>query len=248
MNAATEKLFALAPTPQAMLTLNSTDILEIIRQVGLAPTKTKYLLGLSKMIVDEFNGEIPNTLAGLEKLPGVGRKTASVVMSQVFGEPSFAVDTHVHRLALRWGFSTHTKDADKVQADLCAAFPPLSWNKLHLQWIYFGREYCSAKMHKPSECPICSVINKEAPLESHLDDCDFTPKKKAKGIIFYADRIDELVTSPELAVLTPVLTPVVITEEQLSVSVKTEDAARKSDAAVVTSVVTRVRRKRTTKK
>jgi endonuclease-3 len=131
----------------------------MIQPVGLAPAKAKYLVGSAKMIVEEFNGQIPNSLEELTKLPGVGKKTASVVLSQVYGVPAFAVDTHVHRLANRWGLSKHT-DVNKVQADLMEIFPQEHWNKLHLQFIYFGRQFCTAKDHGFSECPMCSWVNK----------------------------------------------------------------------------------------
>ena len=184
------------------------QVQSIIQPVGLAPAKAKYLVGSAKMICDEYNGQIPNSLDELTKLPGVGKKTASVVMSQVFGIPAFAVDTHVHRLANRWGLSKHT-DVNKVQADLMEIFPQRNWNKLHLQFIYFGRQFCTAKDHNNTECPMCSWVNKAGAGTQHLPSNfdNFTPKKKSKGIVFYEDRIVELQTTPSLSYCSSPATP-----------------------------------------
>ena len=147
VNEVTKVLFKHASTPEAMAKLSPTFVQQIIQPVGLAPRKSVYIVELSKKLVETFNSKIPSTFEELESLPGVGHKTASVLMSQLFGVPSFAVDTHVHRLALRWGLTKEERNADKVQADLCKVFPESSWDNLHLQMIYFGREFCTAKDH-----------------------------------------------------------------------------------------------------
>ena len=136
------------------------DIQEIIKPCGLSPSKSKAIHGLSKILIDTYNGAVPSTLQDLESLPGVGHKTASVVMSQAFGVPAFPVDTHIHRLAYRWTLSTG-KNVTKTEEDLKRLFPRESWNKLHLQIIYFGREYCPARGHKVEECPVCSIYGRK---------------------------------------------------------------------------------------
>ncbi len=156
VNEVTPALFALADTPQKMVQQDIAKIQEIIRPCGLSPTKAKAIHRLSELLLEKHNGEVPNTLAELEQLPGVGHKTASVVMSQWFGEPMFPVDTHIFRLAARWGLSDG-KNVEKTERDLKAAFKKKIWNKLHLQIIFFGREYCPARGHIPQNCPICSV-------------------------------------------------------------------------------------------
>ena len=148
VNDVTKELFSVAPTPYEMAEMDIGEVQRIIKTVGLAPKKAQYLVGLSKMLIADHNGQVPRTYEELERLPGVGHKTASVVMSHVFGEPAIAVDTHVHRLALRWGLSKEASNVDKVQRDLCSIFPRDKWNKLHLQMIYFGREHCVAKGHE----------------------------------------------------------------------------------------------------
>jgi endonuclease-3 len=150
VNEVTKTLFSRASTPEKMIELTPQQIQAIIQPVGLAPRKAQYLYSLSKALLDKHDGKVPNTYEDLEALPGVGHKTASVIMSQCFGESSLAVDTHVHRLSLRWGLSKQEKNPDKVQADLYKVFPESSWNKAHLQMIYFGREYCTAKNHQVS--------------------------------------------------------------------------------------------------
>lgn len=130
VNEVTKELFDLADSPEKMSKLEVATIQRIIQPVGLAPKKAVYVQGLSRKIVEDFEGKVPNTYEGLESLPGVGHKTASVIMSQLFGQNSFAVDTHVHRLALRWGLSKEERNVDKVQADLCRIFPEQSWNKV----------------------------------------------------------------------------------------------------------------------
>jgi endonuclease-3 len=155
VNEVTPALFALADTPEKLAALPEDTILATIRQVGLAPQKARALSGLARMLVADYGSEVPDTFADLERLPGVGHKTASVVMAQAFGHPAFAVDTHIHRLAARWGLSDG-KNVVKTERDLKAIFPEERWNKLHLQMIYFGRQYCPARGHDPARCPICA--------------------------------------------------------------------------------------------
>ncbi len=154
VNEVTPRLFERAPTPEAMARLPEAEIRDIIRQIGLAPQKAKNLRSMSRMLA-ERGGEVPESFEELEALPGVGHKTASVVMSQAFGYPAFPVDTHIHRLAARWGLSDGSSVA-RTERDLKRAFPENLWNRLHLQIIYFGREYCPALYHDLDACPICS--------------------------------------------------------------------------------------------
>ncbi len=155
VNQVTPALFEAGPNAELMSKLNVETIQSIIREVGLAPTKSKNILKLSKMLVELHNGNVPNTFEELEALPGVGHKTASVVMAQAFGIPAFPVDTHIHRLAARWGLSKGTT-VEKTEKDLKRIFPKELWNKLHLQIIFFGREFCPARFHDLTKCPICS--------------------------------------------------------------------------------------------
>ena len=155
VNEVTPALFAKAPTAKEMAKLPVEVILEDIRQVGLAPTKAKNIRRLSEILLEKHEGEGPASFEALEDLPGVGHKTASVVMAQSFGIPAFPVDTHIHRLAARWGLS-NGKNVEKTEKDLKAIFPKELWNKLHLQIIFFGREYCPARNHDLTQCPICS--------------------------------------------------------------------------------------------
>lgn len=154
VNEVTPALFAKASTPAAMAKLSVNTILGDIRQLGLAPTKAKNIHALANMLVAD-GGEVPDSFDALEALPGVGHKTAAVVMSQAFGVPAFPVDTHIHRLAARWGLSDGS-NVVKTERDLKRVFPESLWNKLHLQIIFFGREYCPARFHELEECPICS--------------------------------------------------------------------------------------------
>jgi endonuclease-3 len=154
VNQVTPALFAAAPTPEALAKLSVAEIAAFIREVGLAPQKAKALAGLAKMLVTEHGSRVPSSFDELVALPGVGRKTANVVLSQAFGQPAFPVDTHIHRLAARWGLS-RGRTPDHTEQDLRRVFPESSWNRLHLQIIYFGREYCPALYHDLSECPIC---------------------------------------------------------------------------------------------
>lgn len=160
VNKITPKLFALANNPTDMVKLGQEKIKEIIRPCGLSPMKSKGIFGLSEIILDKHNGKVPNSFKDLEALPGVGHKTASVVMSQGFGVPAFPVDTHIHRLMYRWTLS-NGKNVQQTEKDAKRLFPKELWNKLHLQIIYFGREYCPARGHQPNECPICSKIGRK---------------------------------------------------------------------------------------
>jgi endonuclease III len=159
VNKVTPALFARASTPDAMAQLSIEEILELIRSCGLAPSKAKNIKKLAETLVVEHEGRVPRDTEALEKLPGVGHKTASVVMSQGFGEPAFAVDTHIHRLAARWRLS-NGKSVVQTERDLKKAFPCEEWGRRHLQIIYFGREYCPARGHDPGECPVCSWARK----------------------------------------------------------------------------------------
>jgi endonuclease III len=155
VNKVTPALFARASTPEAMARSSVDEILACIRACGLAPTKAKNVKKLAETLVDEHGGQVPRDMEALERLPGVGHKTASVVMSQAFGEPAFAVDTHIHRLAHRWRLS-NGKNVEQTERDLKKVFPREEWARRHLQIIYFGREYCPARGHVVEECPICS--------------------------------------------------------------------------------------------
>lgn len=155
VNKVTPSLFARASTPETMARLSVEEILASIRACGLAPTKAKNVRKLAETLVAEHGGEVPADMAALERLPGVGHKTASVVMSQAFGEPAFAVDTHIHRLAHRWRLS-NGKSVEKTEHDLKKVFPSDEWARRHLQMIYFGREHCPARGHEKTQCPICS--------------------------------------------------------------------------------------------
>ena len=155
VNMVTPALFARAPDARAMAQLRSTQIKPYIRTCGLADGKARAIAKLSRILVREHGGQVPHDLAALETLPGVGHKTASVVIAQAFGEPAFPVDTHIHRLAGRWQLS-RARTVEEVEHDLKQLFPRERWSTLHLQFIYFGRQYCTAKGHVPSECPICS--------------------------------------------------------------------------------------------
>jgi len=155
VNQITPLLFARADNPYDMVNLSVDDIREIIKPCGLSPSKSKAIWELSRILVEQHGGQVPPSFEALEALPGVGHKTASVVMSQAFGVPAFPVDTHIHRLAARWGLSDG-KNVEKTERDLKAVFPESTWNKLHLQIIFFGRQYCPARGHKVENCPICS--------------------------------------------------------------------------------------------
>jgi endonuclease-3 len=155
VNLVTPALFAMAATPEAMMKIPVEKIHSKIRSCGLAPQKSKAIHGLSRILVEQHGSQVPDNFEDLEALPGVGHKTASVVMSQAFGVPAFPVDTHIHRLATRWGLS-NGRSVEKTERDLKVLFPAEIWNKLHLQMIFFGREHCPARAHDLSNCPICS--------------------------------------------------------------------------------------------
>lgn len=158
VNLVAPKLFAKADTPQKMIRLTPKEIEAIIRPCGLAPTKSRAIWNLSRDLIAHHKGEVPRTWEALESLPGVGRKTASVVMAQAFHEPAFPIDTHIHRCAHRWGLSTG-KTVLQTERDLKHLFPKKKWIKLHLQIIYFARTYCPARGHKKEQCPICRFIS-----------------------------------------------------------------------------------------
>ena len=161
VNVVAPRLFARARTPARMVELEVAEIEAIIRPCGLAPSKSKAIRGLSQILLDEHQGQVPASLEELEKLPGIGHKSAQVVMAQDFGVPSFPVDTHIHRLAYRWGLSTG-KSVERTEKDLKRLFPRERWNKLHLQIIYFGREHCPARSHDLSTCPLCSKVGRRS--------------------------------------------------------------------------------------
>jgi endonuclease-3 len=155
VNRSTPALFARASTPQQMAALSVAQIQELIRGCGLAPAKARHLRQLSELLLERHGGAVPRSFEELEALPGVGHKTASVVMNQAFGQPAFPVDTHIHRLAARWGLSSG-RSVEQTERDLKRLFAPERWGRLHLQWIYFGRQRCPARGHDFAACPICS--------------------------------------------------------------------------------------------
>ena len=155
VNEVTPRLFALASGPEEMRKLGVRRIRAIIRPCGLAPAKSKNIHALSKILIERHGGRVPKSFEELEALPGVGHKTASVVMAQAFGVPAFPVDTHIHRLAARWGLSSG-RNVAQTERDLKKVFSESTWNKLHLQIIYFGRSSCPARGHDLAACPICS--------------------------------------------------------------------------------------------
>ena len=161
VNKVTPDLFDLADNPWDMAQLEVDQIQHAIRSCGLAPTKAKRIKKLSQILIDDYDGEVPDTLKDMKKLPGVGQKTASVVMCQWFGMPAFPVDTHIHRLAERWGLSSG-KNVKQTEKDLKELFPKQEWTRRHLQIIFYGREYCPARGHEPEECPICTFVAEEA--------------------------------------------------------------------------------------
>lgn len=158
VNRITPLLFKMARTPQKMVRLTVKEIEDIIRPCGLSPRKSKAIHELSQILIDKHEGQVPESFEALEALPGVGHKTASVVMAQSFGVPAFPVDTHIHRLAQRWGL-TNGKNVEQTEADLKNIFPKEKWNKLHLQIIFYGREFCTARGCDGLTCEICSAFN-----------------------------------------------------------------------------------------
>ncbi|MEE9437571.1 MAG: endonuclease III [Saprospiraceae bacterium] len=161
VNLITPALWKLADNVYDMSVQKVEDIKQIIRPCGLSPRKSQAIHGLSNILVNQYDGQVPKSFEALESLPGVGHKTASVVMSQAFGVPAFPVDTHIHRLAYRWCLSTG-KNVDKTEKDLKRLFPRESWNRLHLQIIFFGRAFCTARAHDPKNCPICSKYGRKS--------------------------------------------------------------------------------------
>ena len=176
VNQVTPELFKQGPTPEKMASLEVAHIQSMIREVGLAPTKAKNIKRLSELLLERHDGEIPSTFEELEDLPGVGHKTAGVVLAQAFGIPAFPIDTHIHRLAARWGLS-NGRNVDQTEKDLKAVFPKDAWNDLHLQIIFFGREYCPARYHDLSQCPICSWA---ATKKRIAEEAKMNRKKKSK--------------------------------------------------------------------
>ena len=160
VNKVTPDLFAAADKPEEMSKLPVSKIEKLIKSCGLSPQKSKAISQLSKILVDKHSGRVPKTLEELQELPGVGRKTASVVMSQAFGVSAFPVDTHIHRLATRWGL-TSGKNVTQTENDLRELFPEKIWNKLHLQIIYYGRAYCPARGHDLEKCEICRLFGEK---------------------------------------------------------------------------------------
>jgi len=161
VNLITPLLFAAADNPFDMVKLSVEEIKAIIKPCGLSPMKSKGIRGLSEILIEEYEGEVPASFEALESLPAVGHKTASVVMAQAFGVPAFPVDTHIHRLAYRWGLTTG-KNVKQTEKDLKRLFPKEIWNKLHLQIIFFGREYCPARSHDKAACPICKEVGRKS--------------------------------------------------------------------------------------
>ena len=157
VNEVTPALFAAGPDPEAMADLEEEEILKYIRQLGLAKTKARNVRRLAQLLLERHNGEVPQSFEALESLPGVGHKTASVVMSQAFGVPAFPVDTHIHRLAQRWGLSSG-ENVQRTERDLKALFPRDAWNRLHLQIIFYGREFCTARGCDGRICPMCKEL------------------------------------------------------------------------------------------
>jgi endonuclease III len=160
VNKITPLLFKMADNPFDMMKFSVDEIREIIKPCGLSPMKSKGIAGLSKILVDKYNGQVPDSFEALEELPAVGHKTASVVMTQWFGKPAFPVDTHIHRLAYRWGL-TNGKNVEQTEKDLKRLIPEQKWNNAHLQIIYFGREYCPARGHEWEVCPICKKYSRK---------------------------------------------------------------------------------------
>ena len=159
VNKITPLLFSKADNPYDMVKMTVEEIKSIIRPCGLSPMKSKGIFGLSKILIEKYDGQVPEDMLALEQLPAVGHKTDSVVMSQAFGVPAFPVDTHIHRLAYRWKLSTG-KNVKQTEKDLKACFPMEFWNKVHLQIIFFGRKYCPARGHNPEICPVCKTYGR----------------------------------------------------------------------------------------
>ena len=204
VNLVTKSLWIKYPDPTSTSTASLNELENILQSIGLYKNKAKNLLGMSQMIISDFGGQVPSNKEDLLALPGVGPKTAAVYLSQMHGVPAMAVDTHVHRLALRWGLTKEAKDPNKVQKDLQNLFPMEHWTRCQLQMIYFGREYCPAKLHEPRHCPICSFVNlgedtlkarvqgQEPHATTATNSVVLSPVKRAKNIMSYEERRREL--------------------------------------------------------
>ncbi|MEM9072894.1 MAG: endonuclease III [Myxococcota bacterium] len=175
VNQVTPGLFNIAPSPRKMAALEVDAIRDLIREIGLAPTKAKNLRRMSELLIERHRGNVPHDLESLEALPGVGHKTAQVVVAQAFGIPAFPVDTHIHRLASRWGLSK-AKNVVQTERDLKALFPKETWNLRHLQIIFFGREHCPALWHDLTSCPICGWAASKKRIR---EEADRTAKRKS---------------------------------------------------------------------
>jgi endonuclease III len=187
VNGATPTLFKLADNPADMVKLSPERIQSIIRTVGLSNTKSRNVWNLSRILMEKHGGRLPETMEELEALPGVGHKTASVVMCQAFGVPAFPVDTHIHRLAERWGLS-NGKNVERTEEDLKSLYPREKWTKLHLQLIYYGREYCPARNHDLTRCELChrfgtASVRKAALGNAKSGSSRKVPAKRAKSPI-----------------------------------------------------------------
>ncbi|MGE0548392.1 MAG: endonuclease III [Kofleriaceae bacterium] len=180
VNQVTPALFARAPDAHAMAKMSARQILPFIRSCGLAPGKAQRLAAMSRIVVADYDGKVPRDLDALEQLPGVGHKTASVVVAQAFGDPAFPVDTHIHRLAGRWQLS-RARTVEEVEYDLKRLFPEPRWSTLHLQIIYFGRAYCPARGHVPAQCPICSWAMSAARARAEIRQGLSKPQPASRG-------------------------------------------------------------------
>jgi len=176
VNQITPILFARASTPEAMLKLPVAEIQRVIRPCGLSPAKAKAIAGLSRILIAQHGGRVPADFEALEALPGVGHKTASVVMAQAYGRPAFPVDTHIHRLAARWGLS-NGRSVEQTERDLKKLFPPQAWGRLHLQIIGFGRQFCPARGHDLATCRICSWAASKARIQQEAK----RPRRKPRA-------------------------------------------------------------------
>ena len=179
VNQITPVLFARAATPEAMMKLPVAEIQRVIRPCGLSPAKAKAIAGLSKILIQQHGGRVPADFEALEALPGVGHKTASVVMAQAFGRPAFPVDTHIHRLAARWGLS-NGRSVEQTERDLKKLFPPEAWGRLHLQIINFGRQHCPARGHDPATCRICSWAASKARIKQEAKRTRRKPRAQSR--------------------------------------------------------------------
>ena len=180
VNEITPSLFRVGGTPRELAALDESHILSLIRTVGLAPQKARALKGMARLLVERHGGVVPQSFEALEALPGVGHKTASVVMAQAFGVPAFPVDTHIHRLAWRWGLSDGSS-VERTEQDLKRTFDESLWNLLHLQIIYFGREHCPALRHDHDTCPICAWASSKKVRAEEAAAARETAKKRASS-------------------------------------------------------------------